>query len=114
MGRKRCAGCGGLCLESESRCWACGGMAFIPAAQPAVDPDRTVGWDPAPARTQALAVSEPTPRGFGPGAAIVFVLLVGALSFGIGRASRIHPAPPQAVQAPPPALVLPAPPPAGS
>lgn len=102
--RKTCQACGSECLDTDPRCWACGGWDFAPAAgaaasaDPAVDPaggpDRTLtdgdDWQPTLSwrrDRRALAMR----RWAMTGAAVAAVGAVAVLGFWVGRSTAPEP-----------------------
>lgn len=109
--RKSCADCGSLCLDTEHRCWACGGNHF--AAPGTAAGDRTVSLGEAQDQTLSwMGVRRPQAGLLYLGAATLFAFFLGTVGFWIGRASAPETAPAPAVK--PPAsfqpVALPAPP----
>lgn len=97
MHRKLCSDCGSVSLESESRCWACGGTYFVPAGDPLVADytadrtlalgmasDRTMSW---PAGRPSFSVRTIPPALIYVGGAFCFALFMCVLGYWVGKAS---------------------------
>lgn len=89
MQRKLCADCAQSNLESEPRCWACGGTRFVPAGTP-VAGEPTIAAGHLAELTRCWKVAP----GAAPGAGWLYaaggvscVLFIGSLGFWLGRAS---------------------------
>lgn len=111
MDRKRCADCGEPNLDSEWRCWACGGVRFAPpGAAPDDEPtislgyasDRTVSWSPD---------RRIPPRAYYVAGGAALGLLMALVGYWIGRATTAGASPqtPPAVASRPVALPAPSP-----
>lgn len=90
--RKFCQDCGSECLESDPRCWACGGWSFqADGAAPELPVDRTLSDDEVPAEV-THAWRRPGPSGFWwwtAAAAGGTVILAGLIGFWLGRSSAV-------------------------
>src|SRR5688572_13271408 len=105
FGRKTCATCGHTCLESESRCWACGGDTFdLAGASPVTDrtmalhhpADRTLSWSRSMGSYLGALWPPPVALLYVAGL-IAFAFFTTSIGFWIGRASSADEAPPAVV-----------------
>jgi hypothetical protein len=84
--RKLCADCGHPNLESEARCWACGGARFAPSgARPVGEPTISLGVPID--RTMAWSDRRPAAAAYGLAVAVLFAFFMSVLGYWIGRAS---------------------------
>jgi hypothetical protein len=85
--RKLCAGCGCLNLETEIRCWACGGIDFAPPGTP-ITGERTISLADGAERTMSWDADRQPQLGFlYLAGGIAFACFMAVVGFWIGRAS---------------------------